>query len=487
MRVPTFIDSPPILSVIKDLWGVFHPTNKQATIQAGYRNADNGKFDNEGVIAYLWSSSPNGDDNAQYVYLHQDNDSANDNWNDRGHGFLVRPFLAKRYLSHSTMTSLTDLFLAYFDCRKNKRNKLGALAFEFEYESHLIELYQEITERRYIIRPSTAFIVRDPVKREIFAADFRDRIVHHLIALRFIPLLERVFIHDNYAGREGKWTLFGIQRTKQFLRACSKNYTRDCYILKLDIEGFFMSIDKAILSKKSDDLIQRYFQDDEQKMLLYLTNLIISNNPTNHCMIKWNRYDWVGLPKTKSLFFSEPNTGLPIGNLTSQIFANLYLHELDVFIKKELKIRYYGRYVDDFILIHEDKEYLKSVVGKIRKFLLYRLNLRLHPKKIYLQHYSKGVKFLWAYIKPHRTYILNRTKGNFYSMIQEINTLLDNTETLSKSETDRILSQINSYLGLFWHHNNYRLRKRMLQEKFSDKFWKYFLVDDEYKKIFKLS
>ena len=486
MREPTFIDSPPILFGNGDLWGVFHPINKQATIQAGYRNADNGKFDNEGVIAYLWSASPNDDDNAQYVYLHRDNDAANDNWNDRGHGFPVRSFLAKRYLSHSAMISLTDLFLAYFDCRKHKRNKLNALAFEFEYESHLIELYQEITERRYVIRPSTAFIVRDPVKREIFAADFRDRIVHHLIALRLIPVLERFFIHDNYAGREEKWTLFGIQRIKRFLRACSKSYTRDCYILKLDIEGFFMSIDKAILSQKSEDLIQRYFQDDERDMLLHLTNLIISNNPTDCCIIKWNRQDWVGLPKSKSLFYSEPNTGLPIGNLTSQIFANLYLHELDVFMKKELKIRYYGRYVDDFVLIHEDKEYLKIAIGRIREFLSDRLHLRLHPKKIYLQHYSKGVKFLWAYIKPYRTYIVNRTKGNFYSTIREINTLLSNTESLNKSEMDMILSRVNSYLGALWHHNNYRLRKKMLQDKLSDTFWKYFSVADDCEKIRKI-
>lgn len=142
---------------------------------------------------------------------------------------------------------LSELFEAYYECRRNKRGTANALAFELDYESNLLALYEEIQNGIYKIGKSIAFIMDKPVKREIFAGDFRDRIIHHYIIHKLNPTFEKVFIHDSYSCREEKGTLFGIKRVDSFIRGASENYTRDAYILKLDIEGFFMNIDRTIL------------------------------------------------------------------------------------------------------------------------------------------------------------------------------------------------------------------------------------------------
>jgi len=158
------------------------------------------------------------------------------------------------------------------------------------------------------------------------------------------------------------------------------------------------------------------------------------------------------LPNDKSLFHSAFQRGLPIGNLTSQIFANFYMNSFDHFVKHDLGIRYYGRYVDDFVLVHPDKNFLKSLIPVIKAYLSKELCLPLHPKKIYLQHFSKGVKFLGVVIKPHRIYIANRTKGNFYEAIEKQNKIARNHKPTKKEQKD-FLSSMNSYLGIIKHTN----------------------------------
>lgn len=359
---------------------------------------------------------------------------------------------------------LSELFEAYYECRRNKRNTVNALAFELDYESNLLSLYEEIWNRTYRVGKSIAFIVNKPVKREIFAGDFRDRVIHHLIIQKLNPLFENLFIYDSYSCREGKGTLFGIHRINRFIRQASENYTRDTYILKLDIEGFFMNIDRSILLGQIQRAIDTKYAWDDYEELFRLCKKVIENDPTTNCIIKGRREDWVGLPRSKSLFFSKPWVGLPIGNLTSQIFANLYLHELDTFVKKKLRIHYYGRYVDDFVLIHDDGEYLKELIGEIRSFLSEHLKLRLHPKKIYFQHFSKWVAFLWVLIKPHRIYIGKRTKGNLFAAIERINSMItEDIKVLQDGEVQKgILSTLNSYLGLMQHFDTFTIRKKLL-------------------------
>jgi retron-type reverse transcriptase len=225
---------------------------------------------------------------------------------------------------------IDDIFQAYYDARKNKRNSNSALEFELNYEKNLVNLYHEINERKYNPGRYSAFIVEKPVKREIFASQFRDRVIHHLIFNYINPIFDPLFINDSYSCRVGKGTSYGIKRADYFIRSCSQNYKKDTYIMKLDIEGYFMSIDKNLLFEivKKQIIKRQNKLTCELDLILFLIEKVIFCNPTDDCMIKSNRRSWQGLPKSKSLFFSKPGKGLPIGNLTSQLFANIYLNEI---------------------------------------------------------------------------------------------------------------------------------------------------------------
>ncbi len=365
---------------------------------------------------------------------------------------------------------LADVFEAYAECRANKRNTMNALAFEVDYEQQLIALCNDINTGSYEIGESIAFVIDKPVKREIFAADFRDRIVHHLVINKLNPLFERAFIYDSYACRVGRGTHFAISRADRFIRRCSNNYTTDCYVLKLDIQGFFMAIDKRILWKSLSNFIMQYYKQADKELLLKLCHKIIVNNPTKNCFIKGDRQNWRDLPPDKSLFHSAPFCGLPIGNLTSQIFANFYMNIFDHFIKHDLAVQYYGRYVDDFLVVHHDKDYLQTLIPRVRDFLSLKLGLTLHPKKIYLQHYNKGVNFLGMHIKPHRITSGKRIKGNFYGAIARSNHIVREKKP-TKDEQAAFLSSMNSYLGIMKHYKTHRLRKRMLIKHLSAWWW----------------
>jgi retron-type reverse transcriptase len=375
---------------------------------------------------------------------------------------------------------LWELFNAYYTCRGNKRNTHNALSFEVDYENNLVQLCNDLNNNNYKIRRSIAFIVKKPVFREIFAADFRDRVVHHLIINKLNPLFEKEFISDSYACRVDKGTHYGIKRVAGFIQNCSHNYTGDCYILKLDILGFFMHINRFILFERLEKFIQVKYQEPDKELLIRLCKEIIFNEPTQNCTIKGSTKNWEGLPNNKSLFHSAPGCGLPIGNLTSQVFANFYMNSLDHFIKYDLGIKYYGRYVDDFVIIHPDKEYLKRLIPLLTSYLSTTLQLTLHPKKQYLQHYTKGVRFLGTVIKPNRIYIGNRTKGNFYMAIQKQNKVVENN-IIQLEQLNQFLSSMNSYLGIMKHYKTYRLRMGMLLKYLNPQWLKYvYLVGNKF-------
>lgn len=375
-------------------------------------------------------------------------------------------------LSHIDYSQLTEeLFSAYFDCRKNKRNTLNALKFEKHLEQNVFDLIDDIYQGKYQIGRSIAFIVNKPVKREIFAADFRDRVVHHWLINKLNPLFEKIFIQDSYACRVGKGTHYGVKRADTFIKACSENHTINCYILKLDIQGFFMHINRNLLFKMLEMFVHKHYTQPDKALVLEITKKIIFNQPTHNCIIKGNKKDWEGLPKNKSLFHSPPNCGLPIGNLTSQVFANFYMHQFDAYVTKELGLKYYGRYVDDFVIVHPNNEYLKSLIPQLSNFLLSTLQLSLHPMKIYLQHYSKGVKFLGTVIKPNRIYIANRTNGNFYNAIEKQNNVAKDFK-LDKEKKIIFLCSMNSYLGLMKHYKSFNLRKNMIHTLLTQQWFK---------------
>jgi hypothetical protein len=238
-----------------------------------------------------------------------------------------------------------------------------------------------------------------------------------------------------------------------------------------------MSINKDVLFYKLKTFINQKYTASDKELIISLCKKVIDNDCTKNCIIKGNRTDWDKLPTQKSLFYSKQNCGLPIGNLTSQIFANYYMDEFDHYIKQDLGIRYYGRYVDDFVIIHQDKDYLKNLIPQLSNFLHSALKLTLHPKKIYLQHYTKGVQFLGTVIKPNRIYIANRTKGNFYEAIEKQNKLA-NTRKPNKEEKKAFLSSMNSYLGIMKHYRTFNLRKRMLFKNISPWWWNYAYLPD---------
>ena len=361
---------------------------------------------------------------------------------------------------------LLDIWKAYYGARKNKRNTMNAMAFELDLEHNIYRLYREITEYRYEISPSICFIVNKPVKREIFAAHFRDRVVHHYLIDKLLPVFENQFIYDCYSCRKGKGTLFGIDRLEHFMRSATENYTKEAYVLKLDIKGFFMSIDKRLLLEKVRMLVERKYEGTDKPIIQYLLELVIMNDPTGQCKVKGRRSDWQGLPQSKSLFYAAKDCGLPIGNITSQIFANYYLTDFDRFVKETLKMKCYGRYVDDFFIVHRDKQLLKSMIPVLRDYLHTTVGVTLHPKKIYLQPCGRGVSYLGVLIKPYGRFLTNRIWGNVNERIEQMNRRQG--EELLWEEYKKTEASINSYIGLHHHTDVYRRMLKLRWRKMED-------------------
>ena len=357
---------------------------------------------------------------------------------------------------------LGDVLEAYFECRKKKRNTYNALAFEKEYERHCVELWREINSGTYRPSRSIAFIVTKPVRREIFAADFRDRVVHHLIAGRILPLLEAKFIDDSYSTRKGKGTLYGIKHVEEHIRRCSENYTKDCYIMKIDVRSFFMKISKQRLYDLTERLLREKYQGNDLPILLYLLRETIFNRPERHCIRKTPRRAWRDLPKDKSLFGTDGTCGLPIGNLTSQLLALNFLDELDHLVLEEWGIAHYGRYVDDMLFVHPSKEHLLRVKERVADWLRAH-GLSLHPRKFYLQHYTKGVLFIGGMILPGRKYISNRTVGFCLDAIEKQNQLAEKENGYVLTHGKDFVSVLNSYLGMMRHFASYRLRHKVME------------------------
>ena len=353
------------------------------------------------------------------------------------------------------MVTTEGMLEAYFDCRRSKRRTASAIVYEMNYESNLIALRDSINTRTYQPGKSICFVVTHPRYREVFAASFEDRIVHHYIALRLEPLFELVFSPRTFNCRKGKGQLYGVKMLESDIKEASNNYTTDCYIMKLDLQGFFMSIDKALLARMIDKFIIKYYKGSDIDDLRYLCQVVILHCPEKNCERHSPLEMWEHLPANKSLFTNGEGKGVAIGNLFSQLFANFLLNELDWYIE-ELGIKYHGRYVDDFYCIHKDKQVLLSAVPKIRAKLA-ELGLSLNPKKFYFQHYTKGVEFTGAVVKPYRTYCCNRVLTNFIAAVRKLN------RSKNIEDATHAVCSINSYLGLLRQSNEYAQRLKILK------------------------
>lgn len=354
------------------------------------------------------------------------------------------------------MVTTVGMLEAYFDCRIRKRRTASAVMYEVDYESKLIALRDRINARTYQPGKSICFVVTRPRYREVFAAAFEDRIVHHWVALRLEPLFEQVFSPRTFNCRKGKGQMYGINMLRNDVIICSQNYTRDCYIMKLDLQGFFMSINKAMLARMLDAFILEYYQGDDIEDLRYLSQVLILHSPEKNCERHSPAYYWDYLPANKSLFTNGDGSGVAIGNLFAQLFANFLLNVLDWFLLKDLGYKYVGRYVDDFYIIDTDKAKLLADVPRIRE-LLASYDLKLSPTKFYIQHYSKGVEFTGSVVKKQRVYTCNRTVKNFVMAVRRLNA------AKTVPEVEHAVSSINSYLGCLRHCNEYNARRRILQ------------------------
>lgn len=310
--------------------------------------------------------------------------------------------------------SLDNLLDAWKEFVRGKRSKKDVQEFSLRLMDNIFSLYNDLTNLTYKHGGYQAFNISDPKPRNIHKATVRDRLLHHAIYHKLYPFFDKTFIADSFSCRIDKGTHKALNRFQSFACKVSKNNTKTCWILKCDIKKFFANIDHDILLK----ILSEYVPD---KNILWLLNEIISS------------------------FATKPKVGLPLGNLTSQLLVNIYMNEFDQFIKHKLKVKYYIRYADDFVVLSENRNWLEEQIQPIQNFLDKKLKLTIHPAKIFIKTHASGIDFLgWVHFPDHRI-LRTTTKRRMMKKIQ-------------KSPTPETL---NSYLGLLKHGNTYYLAESL--------------------------
>ena len=307
---------------------------------------------------------------------------------------------------------MDNLLVAWFRFRRGKKKKTDVRFFELTLGDNLAKIYEQLEAKSYVHAGYSVFNVSDPKPRIIHKAQVVDRVVHRLIYDTLYWYFHARFIHDSYSCRRGGGPHKAIERFKKFAGQVSENHTRTAWVLKCDIRKFFASIDHARLKQ----ILTRHIRDPE---LLWLCDKV-----------------------TGSFHSGIVGKGLPLGNLTSQLFGNVYMHELDMYIKQELRVKHYIRYADDFILLSYDRSELENLLPKIRDFLLSDLKLDLHKDKVFIKTYASGVDFLgWVHFPKYRV-LRTSTKRR----------MLKNLGWYPKRET------VNSYRGLLKHGNTHKVK-----------------------------
>ena len=371
---------------------------------------------------------------------------------------------------------LYDLYVAFEDAARHKHKMSYVVKFERELAENLNALCDDLLTHKYRALPSKCFVVKYPKQREVFAAMFRDRVVHHLYFRYTHQLFERTFIADSYSCIKGRGTLYGVNRLRQHIRQASLNWQERAYAMSLDIRGYFMHINREKLLRIATGSMKKmathkvgltdevpipsgvlltptttWAEIRDMDFLLWLTEQIVMLNPMENSIIVGDESDWDGIDHAKCMRFAEPGVALPIGNLTSQLFSNVYLNVFDQFIKRVILCHHYGRYVDDSVQIDPDREWLIKQVPQEREFLADELGLELHMGKLHIQEIHGGVEFLGTFVKPYRDYVSNKTLERMTKKIQEID--LRNGEAANRT--------ICSYLGILSHTASYNLRREI--------------------------
>ena len=314
--------------------------------------------------------------------------------------------------SYNDIISVENLFEAWREFVRGKKNKRDVAEFSLNLAKNIFDLHNDLKTKTYTHGGYTAFNISDPKPRNIHKASVRDRLLHRAIYRILYPFFEDLFIYDSYSCRNFKGTHKAVNRFRSLAYKISKNNTRTCWVLKCDIRKFFASIDQRILM----NILKKHISD--QNILWLLERAI------------------------KSFHSTKIGKGLPLGNLTSQLLVNIYMNEFDQFVKHKLKIKYYIRYADDFVLLPDNKEDLKSVLPKINDYLENNLKLSLHPDKVFIKALSSGVDFLgWVHFPAHRV-LRTVTKRRMLRALAKNH----------KVETTQ------SYMGMLKHGNTYKLK-----------------------------
>lgn len=312
--------------------------------------------------------------------------------------------------------------------RRGKRTRFDIQAFEFHLEDNLFKLHQELESRTYQPNPYTSFYISDPKLRHIHKASVRDRVLYQAVFQVLYPIFNRQFIFDVYSSRNEKGTHRGVLRLQSLARKVSCNWTRPAYALKCDIRKFFDSVNHQILT----EIIQKTIPDRET---LWLIEKIIKS------------------------FQVEYGSGIPLGNVTSQLFANVYLNEFDQFAKRNLKVNYYVRYCDDFVILAEDQEFLTSRIPQIRSFLWERLKLELHPTKVAMRKLRYGIDFLGYVVLPHYIVLRTKTKRRILKKVAEMQKQLQRGEI----REEFFQQSLASYFGLLTHCRGFKVKFQLLK------------------------
>ena len=333
------------------------------------------------------------------------------------------------------MIALEHLFLCWEQFRRGKRKRKDVQVFERHLEDEVFELHDALKTATYHHSPYRKFYVFDPKERHISKASIRDRLVHHMIYNVLNAIYEPQFIFHSFSCRVGKGTHIGIQHLNRMLKKSSLNNRRPTYGLKMDVKRFFDTLNHSILK----NLLEKQIQD---KQVLTLIHVIIDS--------------------FKVSTDEKGNRGIPLGNVTSQIFSNIYLHELDFFVKHELREPFYLRYCDDFMLISEDSNHLKTLISLIAAFLKEKLDLDIHPKKIILRKWKSGIDFLGYISFPHHQLMRTSTKRRMYRRLKEGNKAFieEGIDTVSFDQ------KLQSYLGMLRHAN-----QSFLTETLKNMYW----------------
>lgn len=343
---------------------------------------------------------------------------------------------------------LEKLYEAFAEARRGKLGTVNEQRFEEDRDSELVRLADEIMTRTYVPSRSVAFIITEPTPREIFAASFRDRIVHHFLVQQNGHFWDKRLSSRSFSCREGKGVLYGIRHLERDMCRETHGWKDEAWVMKIDIQGYFMSLSREYLFERVSWGLERQFPTRGfiYDICEFLWSRVVFDDPLDGVKLKGLPSDWDVLPPSKSMFSSAKGRGIVIGNLTSQWLSNMALDPLDRFAQMELGCKWYGRYVDDAYFVAPTKEELLALRSKVTAFIT-DMGLIVHPKKLYLQPASKGVPFLGVVVYPGRTVLGKRVCRNMRSLRRDID-----TDGLSQARAVRV----RVYQGLATHYDHKR-------------------------------